>query len=302
MARGNGSATRQGGGNNADDDDDDDEDRLERIRVTDRDRKGRQRPDITDLVSRVVQQNNGDPQATNIALLQQNFDLRDERRELHEQLDTLERRLRKRGEAPPKGSVILSAEEAKTWEAFKALNVKPEDVTGLQTRAAKADAREAEEAATVVAARAAELAEPGTPWNAKLLARGIRDDKLHLELRSVDQKRTDGQEGTVKVEVPYVRPLSDDKAALQPLAEYATARWGDDLLPALRTPGSGNGGTGEPTPTTNGGQGGAPGVVRFPVQSRASGRAPSATDTTGQVLAKKYAGPPKRNTQQGAAE
>lgn len=66
-------------------------------------------------LQKLLAKKDGDAMAVAALLFSENFDLREKNRKLNEKL-------------PADGAVLLSKDEVTTWEAFKALNVKPEDV------------------------------------------------------------------------------------------------------------------------------------------------------------------------------
>lgn len=139
-------------------------------------------------------------------------DLREDRRTLREELKTLK--------AP--GTVILSADDAKEYEGFKALGKKAADVkkdlekvAALETKVTEHDRR-----------TAADEAAPLVGFNPATLRELIADKKLEISFR--DEVK-DGK--TVKV--PLVKAAgADDKTAPVPLADYAKTNL-SAYLPAL---------------------------------------------------------------------
>lgn len=135
------------------------------------------------------------------ALVDENKDLRVERRELREKVAAISK----------PGTVILSADDAKEYEGFKALGKKAADlkkeldgVPELRAKVADHDRRAiAEEAAPLVG------------YNAAALRELITDKRLEISFRD------DTKEGK-PVRIPLVKVAGDDKAQPIPLTEYAT--------------------------------------------------------------------------------
>jgi hypothetical protein len=176
-------------------------------------------------------------------------------------IDDLEReltRLRPLAEKVPKeGSVVLAGDDAKAWEAYKALG-KPDDVKKkleklpeLETKVADVDNAE----------QMAKAAEP-LGWNPKPLAKLAKDHKLTFV--EVKDEVVNGK--TVKV--PYVKGPEANATPVK-LEDFAQQHFAD-FMPALTTPASGTGGPTSRTTTSSG--------TTHPVQ-RGSGGPPPAVDT-----------------------
>lgn len=135
------------------------------------------------------------------AVVDENKELRVERRTLREEIAKFK--------AP--GTVVLSADDAKEFEGFKALGKKAADlkkeldgVPELRAKVADHDRRAiAEEAAPLVG------------YNAAALRELITDKRLEISFRD------DTKEGK-PVRIPLVKVAGDDKAQPIPLTEYAT--------------------------------------------------------------------------------
>jgi hypothetical protein len=122
------------------------------------------------------------------------------------------------------GGQILTKAEAEEFAAFKKLNIKPSEVSKLQTDFATLQGKETERTEEEQFAEAAEVLE----WkNAPAVTRFLKREGLHLEFKDVKTKGEDGK--TVVTRTPMVRDKKDDKAALQPLGEYVEEQFPDIL-------------------------------------------------------------------------
>lgn len=200
--------------------DEEDEGTYQLPRRSRTDRHGRQRPDVSENARRLLAENSNDATLAVVSVLNEMYDLREERRE---------ERLASQRALPRKGELVLTAEEAVEWEAFSALELKAADIAALRDKATKLEAESAERAAEGPIAEAA----AAVKWKPSVLKRLIKEDELVLETRLVDQPKADGSEGTEKVELPFVKKKGDDKAVAMALTEYGTKHW-KDMLPALR--------------------------------------------------------------------
>ncbi len=140
-------------------------------------------------------------------LLKENAELREDRRDLKEDLKDLTAKI------PAKESIVLSADDKKAYEAFKALELTPEQITSKVKRAAEADALEARMSITQVAETMS--------WKPTVLEKLPGVDKLKFEIR---EETVDDE----KLKVAYVIEGKDAKK----LADYAKDTW-SDFLPAL---------------------------------------------------------------------
>lgn len=157
-------------------------------------------------------------------LRRENAKLRDRNRDLKAKNEELEKQVK--GGALPEGAVILKPDEAKQWEAFKALKLEPSKVSEALTErdTLKQDLAQRDRDALVRDAAEA------VGFNPKVLADQVRLRELHLEMREVEREQ-DGEKK--KVKVPHVRPAKDDKAQLEPLDAYAERELAE-YLPALK--------------------------------------------------------------------
>lgn len=128
--------------------------------------------------------------------------------------------------APVEGSVVLTPEQAKDWEAYQKLG-KPADVTATVAKVTEVEGklkeREVQDLMTEVAGRVG--------YKPSVLSDRVKADNLHVEQRDVQV--SDGKGGNKVEKLPYVRPA--DKADATPvlLTEYATKNW-VDYLPSLK--------------------------------------------------------------------
>lgn len=167
--------------------------------------------DIEATVQRLLDKKGAD-QAT-ADLLKDNFKQREEIRERDARIKDLE------GKVPGEGAVVLTAEQAKDWEAYQALG-KPDAVKAtvdkvatLETDIAKRDREKTQKEAADAAG-----------FKPSVLAKLPGADELTYETR---EEEVDGE----KRPVAYVTPKGDG-AKPQKLTEYADENW-KELLPAL---------------------------------------------------------------------
>lgn len=188
--------------------------RLERELEAERGRSGRGdapteqgRSDARKLLNR----HRGRAEEALAAVVDENKELRVERRDLRAKLADFQK----------PGSVVLSAEDAKEYEAFKGLGKKAADVKkdleGIPELRAKLDTHDRR--------TAADEAAPLAGYNPAALRELITDKKLTLSFR-------DEQKDGKTVRVPLVKPDSDDKAQPVPLVDYAKQHLAA-YLPAL---------------------------------------------------------------------
>lgn len=210
---------------------------------------------LAERAKRFLAQHGGVAEAAVSALLRDNKKLRDERRTLREQSpyrpdENLQRENaelqaeneRLSGLIPAAGSVVLSGDDAAAWPKLKALNLSADKLTELVREHGTLAARIAERDRQDVVARVAETMK----WKPATLQKIAAAEGLHLEFKDVSETK-DGK--TTKVSVPHVRLAKDEKAALEPLKDFA-ARELKDYLPALR---AAEGGADEEEETTEAG-------------------------------------------------
>jgi hypothetical protein len=180
-----------------------------------------------------------DATSRDATLTAENFKLRQQRRELRDQLAAATK------SQPGKDALVLMGDDKKAYEEFKALNLKPGDIkTGLEERDTLRKG-EAERAVGATIDEAAEL----LGWTPAALRKAIAKEGLHVEIKEVKSKNDEGK--TVTERVPHVRKAANEKDALQALAEFAE---GDDdfqlYLPALTSEGETSTGSQSSTKTT----------------------------------------------------
>lgn len=169
----------------------------------------------------------GNADAALAVLSQENFEYREEKRTLKEQLDAAKAQGLKDGE------VKLSAADAKAYAAFQALNLAPEKISEALTE------RDAVKATLAERDRAAEIHAMATAagFKASVLTDLAKTKGLHLELRETQVQKADGSTETQKV--PHVRYAAKTDAALEPLAAFATRELADYLPSLAATAGAG---------------------------------------------------------------
>lgn len=156
-------------------------------------------------------------------LMNENAKLRDKLRRTRVDLDET------KGKVPKDGSRVLSVDEAKEFEDFRKLNLKPDAIKAKLDETAKLSEKLAQTEAEKLFDTVGELLGVENPAALKkLLARA----DLDLELRDVRVKQDDG---SFKVEqVPFAKKRGDDKAQPEPLTDYIE-REESEFIPALMT-------------------------------------------------------------------
>lgn len=182
------------------------------------------------------------------SLADENRELRDDRRTLRVEVEKFK--------AP--GTVVLSADDAKAWEAFKGLGQKPEDLKKALDEVPTLRAKVLENDRRTVADEAAPL----LGYNAAALREVVTDKRLEITFKDA---LVEGK--TVKV--PHVKPIDDAKAVPVPFAEYAKTSL-SAYLPALTA----KAGTGTPAA-----QNGATKGTQMVEQSAGSGTAQNGDGT-----------------------
>lgn len=132
---------------------------------------------------------------------------------------------------PADGTVVLTAEEAKRWEALQKIEGDPADIAKRLERGAQAETELTEFRSRELDREAAEA----VGYKATVLSDLRKTKGLAMEMRDavVEEK---GKKVTKKL--PHVRPSADEKAQWTPLREYAETQL-KDYLPALAAEGSG---------------------------------------------------------------
>jgi hypothetical protein len=146
------------------------------------------------------------------AIKDDNYKLRGKNRQLRDDIAGL------RGKAAPEGSVILSADDAKAWEAYKALGSEPAALKQALTERDDAKQRLTTLEREKTIRDVAEVAK----YKAAVLGQLPGSADLAFDIRDVTQ---DG----ATVRMVYVK----DGERQVPLTDYAEQHWAD-FLPALR--------------------------------------------------------------------
>jgi hypothetical protein len=132
-----------------------------------------------------------------------------------ENADLLRENARLTALAPAQGSVVLTAEQAKDWEAYQALG----KVTEVKDKVGRLDKAEADLALVSAKTIHAEAA-TALGWNDEALTTFATKEGLHIEMK-------DGK--------PVARKASDEKAALEPLNEVVDKQF-KLYVPMLKAP------------------------------------------------------------------
>jgi hypothetical protein len=160
-------------------------------------------------------------------LLDENFKLRRRNARLLDELES--------GGGIPDGSHVLNADEFAEFEAYRALNVKPDALKTVveehKTLSAEKTQREGERVYRD-AAVALDVANP------KALVRLLKSEGLDVKM--VPTRIRDEETGrNITVDLPQCRKRGDDKAAYRPLDEYIESELAD-FIPALNAEPIGN--------------------------------------------------------------
>lgn len=213
-----------------DDDDDDDGDGGGSSRGR------RSQNELTAQLLRLIEKRGGGEsgaQAVALKLLDDNEKARDGRRKFKERAEAAEAKI------PKEGEVVLSKEDAASFELYKALG-KPDEVKKKIEDGTTAATTLSERDRQSAIAEAATLAQ--IP-NAKLLAKLADPKKENFIVELRDEIR----EGK-SVKVPFARK-NEDKAAFMPLMDFAKKEL-VDYMPALLAKGEGgNGASSQPVTT-----------------------------------------------------
>ena len=131
------------------------------------------------------------------------------------------------GRVAPEGAVILSGDDATAFEAFKALGLKPEEVTSaVQERDTLKTANEALRRDGIVRSAAEAL-----NFKASVLGDLVTSKGLEVEIREVEVEENGSK---VNKSLPHVKAAGDEKAKWELLSSYAE-RDLKDYLPALKS-------------------------------------------------------------------
>lgn len=189
-------------------------------------------PAPNQALQNLISRHNNDLMAVVSTLFTDNYQYRQDKRELTNQVKSLE------GQLPKEGQVVLSKDDAALFEAYKALG-STEDLGKLQGEL------------TTTREQLGALQKEGTLRDVaevakfKLPVLKTLGEKLDYEIREVEK---DGK----KEKAAFVK---NDKGEFTPLADFAAANWAD-FLPALQQQAEPPKGT--PFPNQNAGGGPAP--------------------------------------------
>jgi hypothetical protein len=192
-------------------------------------------------VTRMLASNNGDEKRTIAQLITDNRKVRDKLRITREQLTASEAKV-------PKDALVLSGDDKKLYDEFKALNIKPSEAKKRIELATQLEEKE------LKATRDKSLAEAAGSlgYNDKVFVDLVNDKKLHVEMR-------DGMVDGKAVKLPYMRPAADDKAPLILAKDYVTQNLAGYVPSLTAKPAQGAGaGTGTGFPAQSGGTSTAP--------------------------------------------
>jgi hypothetical protein len=190
-------------------------------------------PNPAESYQRLLEQHKNDANAVALKLFGENYDLRTRNRELMEK-------------QPKDGGVVLSADDAKEWNAFKALNVKASDAKKQIEAAATLEKQNKELAAMENLREIADLGLDGSKLKISVLKDQLSGKYPDAAITFKTEKDKDGKEA----KVAYIQKT--DKDAVQPFAEFANSEL-TDYLPSLKVTPEANtpvppGNTGDPKP------------------------------------------------------
>jgi hypothetical protein len=197
---------------------------------------------VTDLKGLIATAKDGATavSAFNDALIKDNYNLRENKRELKEKLATSKL---------PDGARVLQKDEASEYDKFKALGFKPEDIPAIVT-----------ERDSLKVGQTSRDAAEALGWKFKPLQQLLADKKLNIEMRETEvEEEKDGKKEKVKKLMPFViEGAGKDSKAIR-LDEFEPLK---DFHASLITDESAGTGAGGRT-TQNG--------VRMPAQAGAGG-------------------------------
>lgn len=154
-------------------------------------------------------------------LLRENFKQREKTREANERATAAEAKV------PKEGSVILTADQAKEWQALAELKLPVADIKTRLTERDQLSVKDKERT------DAEQLAEAGTAigvTNTKALVKLLKTEGLALEFKDTKVKQDDNSYKTERV--PFVRKADVKDAAPEPLADYIEREL-SEFIPAL---------------------------------------------------------------------
>lgn len=187
---------------------------------------------------RLLEQHKNDGVAVASKLFDENYTYRQKIRELTEK-------------QPKDGDVVLSADDAKEWNAFKALNVKTADAKKALDSIATLEQQNKELAAMETLRELADVGIDGSKLKLSVLKDQLTAKYPDAKITFTTQKDKDGKE----VKVASIQKT--DKDAVQPFAEFAKAELAD-YIPSLKVSPEATqvippGNTGDPQPQSGAG-------------------------------------------------
>lgn len=188
---------------------------------------------------KALDKRNNDGVALARELYDDNYNLRKKNRELSDEATQL------RGKVPAEGAVMLSADEATAWQAYKALGTHEEVKTAIEQRTqlqGQLDALQREAALRDAAAAA----------GYKFSVLQDRDKVARIDGKELSYAVKEVEKDGTKSRVAFVKDGDTEK----PLTEYAQEQWGE-FLPSLQAQGSQQQ-NGTPFPSQHSGTGGNP--------------------------------------------
>jgi hypothetical protein len=177
--------------------------------------------DMRELMQQMLQGNNVSQREQ--TLIRDNFKLRRRNAQMREQLESASA-----GKVPD-GSVVVKKADADELEKFRALKLTPDVITASMQELTKLKTESAARENEAVHEEAAEAL--GYP-NVAALSKALKREGLHVEMKSVRADDPDNPGKKISVLMPHVRKASDEKAALEPLADYIDREL-SELVPAF---------------------------------------------------------------------
>lgn len=129
----------------------------------------------------------------------------------------------------PEGSLVLTPDQKKEWEAFTALKLPAADVKKVVEERDKLKA----DAATQAHAQLLDEVADSLDYDADTLQGLVETKQLHVEMKEVRSRDDDNK--VVVTRVAHVRPKGDEKAALEPLHDYAERELSEAVFTMLTT-------------------------------------------------------------------
>lgn len=188
-------------------------------------RKGKVGEELLDGMRQLLDSMKGskDASAREQELLHDNFKLRRKNAELNDLNEELESLV------PEEGSAIISAEDKKELDEFRALKLKPADITkqGEELVKLQGEAKQRENESVY-----ADAAEALGYANVAAVSKALKREGLHIEMKTVKRDDPDNPGRKISVEEPHVRKANDEKAPLELLSDYIDREL-SDFIPAF---------------------------------------------------------------------